>query len=658
MTKSTAPNMTGANVTGKNIYALLVGINQYSPQGLVPALRGCVADVQAMQRFLLQRVGVPMANLLVLTDAQATRAAILAGWRKHLAQAKADDFVFFHYSGHGSQAPSVDPTEGDGLDETLVAFDSRESGHFDLLDKELGLLIHEVEAKGAQVALLLDCCHSGSGTRGEWGDQAPLARQCQRDVRPRPPETVLPGVDPTSPQPTARRISIQLPASNHLLLAGCRDAERANEYRSPVDGQWQGATTWFFLQAAQNYAPTLTWADMYDQLYANVRSIYSSQSPQLEGPGHLQLFGGFGDALGSYLRVVATDGDRRVQLNGGTAIGLQPGARLALYSPNSNLSGQPSVLAEVEAELEMELAWAKLERPINLALGSRARIMSWGFGEQRYLVAVEESPAGALVRDLLAAGQNGTPSPFLTVLGTSSQVPSWVVMVKDGHYLLQDATGEQVVSEQPPATPTGAAKVVQMLEHLAIYRNVVRLRNPATQPALAGAIAIHWQTPAGQSGNQITLTSGQRVAFTLQNQSQQPLHITVLRLGADWGIKRIFPYRGYRETLAPRNKTLPIGATFALPANDKTGQREQIEHFKIFVTSQPAEFDVLQLPALNQGDPRAGAQTRSGSPLDWLLNSVRHTGTRPFRPPKTTAAEEWITLEVEVRVRGEDSLAG
>ena len=111
------------------LWALLVGIDEYAQASGVSSLRGCTADVLAMQAFLTRALGVASDQVCLLTNEQATRAGIVAAWRDHLlANAVAGDQVFFHYSGHGSQAPTIDPEEADGLDETLVAHDSRTPG--------------------------------------------------------------------------------------------------------------------------------------------------------------------------------------------------------------------------------------------------------------------------------------------------------------------------------------------------------------------------------------------------------------------------------------------------------------------------------------------------------------------------------------------------
>ena len=56
------------------LYALLVGIDAYPPP--IPPLSGCVNDVTAFAEVLRDRVGEDALDLVVLTDAEATRAAV------------------------------------------------------------------------------------------------------------------------------------------------------------------------------------------------------------------------------------------------------------------------------------------------------------------------------------------------------------------------------------------------------------------------------------------------------------------------------------------------------------------------------------------------------------------------------------------------------
>ncbi|MFB2876078.1 caspase family protein [Floridanema aerugineum] len=80
--------------------ALLVGINQYPNSQRFNSLKGCVTDVDLQRELLIHRFGFNPKDILILTDAQATREGILTAFENHLiAQAKPGDVVVFHYSG-------------------------------------------------------------------------------------------------------------------------------------------------------------------------------------------------------------------------------------------------------------------------------------------------------------------------------------------------------------------------------------------------------------------------------------------------------------------------------------------------------------------------------------------------------------------------------
>lgn len=83
----------------KRKLALLVGINQYP--GNSP-LSGCLTDVELQKELLIHRFGFVAADILTLTDKQATRTGIEEAFLNHLtAQARSGDTVVFHFSGCG-----------------------------------------------------------------------------------------------------------------------------------------------------------------------------------------------------------------------------------------------------------------------------------------------------------------------------------------------------------------------------------------------------------------------------------------------------------------------------------------------------------------------------------------------------------------------------
>jgi len=85
--------------------ALLIGINQYPQRWKTPPLSGCGTDVWLQRELLCGRFGFAPADVLTLTDAQATRAQIAEAFQGHVRQqVRAGDVVVVHFSGYGSRS--------------------------------------------------------------------------------------------------------------------------------------------------------------------------------------------------------------------------------------------------------------------------------------------------------------------------------------------------------------------------------------------------------------------------------------------------------------------------------------------------------------------------------------------------------------------------
>lgn len=153
--------------------ALLVGVNTYpSP---ISSLRGCLTDVELQRELLVHRFGFNPKDILTVTDEteiKPTRQGILDSFKNHLIeQAKPGDVVVFHYSGHGSLVVDPDPLpKSNGVNGTMVPSDrlpadaSDSSKVRDIMGRSLFLLMYALQTEN--VTAVLDCCHSGGGTRG------------------------------------------------------------------------------------------------------------------------------------------------------------------------------------------------------------------------------------------------------------------------------------------------------------------------------------------------------------------------------------------------------------------------------------------------------------------------------------------------------------
>jgi hypothetical protein len=248
----------------------------------VPTLRGYVNDIDQMASLLeeLGR-GSYTPELLILKDADATRDAIIKGFQEHLGRSGANDVALFYYSGHGSQEPAPKEfwhVEPDHLDETLVCYDSRDRGNWDLADKELAALIADVSRRGAHLLCVLDCCHSGSGTRAVL-EEGTAVRRAPTDPRERPIDSFLLGARRAAAgAPDTAAGWAVMPAGRHILLAACRASETAKEVIA--EGRSHGAFSASLISTLRQSRGAISYRDLIKRAEAQVRLRVAQQIPQ------------------------------------------------------------------------------------------------------------------------------------------------------------------------------------------------------------------------------------------------------------------------------------------------------------------------------------------------------------------------------------------
>ena len=265
--------------------ALCIGINNYP--GTQMDLAGCVNDAKAWSDELRSR-GFSVETLL---DAQATKAAMLAGFKSVIGGAKSGDVVAITYSGHGTYVPDLNGDEVDGLDEALCPYDIQTGGAA-LTDDEIHA-IFAARAAGVRLVLISDSCHSGTVTRAAAPD--PDAANASR---PRfmpmgnwlPPDRLPRGASGkpiVSVAVSAGASPFNAGLSRHegdLLLSGCKEGPNNFSYDATIKGSPTGAFTYYALKALKMLKPDATYADWHAAINpASLPSASYPQSPQIVG---------------------------------------------------------------------------------------------------------------------------------------------------------------------------------------------------------------------------------------------------------------------------------------------------------------------------------------------------------------------------------------
>lgn len=277
--------------------ALLVGINRYEdPRN---NLRGCVNDALMVGKLLTENYAFQPEDVRLLIDDRATTEGIRERLKWLVDDAAPGSVLVFHFSGHGSQVRDRNGDElEDGLDEILCPYDLDWDDPF--TDDELRKAI-ESTPKGVNFTLLLDCCHSGTGTR-MFFKEAPVSGRTpsQRYLVP-PPDVsfrMAGGVelDLATPERTVnmrgrrndlkvRRFGSTLVDQNAVLIAGCRSDQTSAD--AWIDNDYHGALTYSLYWTLQQHRFSIAYRSLISEAGGWLETQRYGQIPQLEGPDEM-----------------------------------------------------------------------------------------------------------------------------------------------------------------------------------------------------------------------------------------------------------------------------------------------------------------------------------------------------------------------------------
>lgn len=119
-----------------------------------------------MSQYLSEHFGYKREDMVILTDdqqnpmSQPTKQNILRAMHWLVKDARPNDSLFFHYSGHGGQTKDLDGDEDDGYDEVIYPVDFRQVGH--ITDDEMHRILVRPLQSGVRLTAIFDSCHSGT----------------------------------------------------------------------------------------------------------------------------------------------------------------------------------------------------------------------------------------------------------------------------------------------------------------------------------------------------------------------------------------------------------------------------------------------------------------------------------------------------------------
>ena len=640
------------------LHCLLIGINEYHSDSGVGNLAGCINDIENMEKFLKKYYKKLSPSIKKLTNHQATREAVIKSFQTHLIKkAKPSDTILFYFAGHGSfsrSAKEFKRFDAKGQDESLVCHDSRLPGNYDLVDKEIAVLLSQIK-EGVHTVMIIDSCHSASISRSTADDMNFGKKRFtggRQKEKTRPISTYfLKGGENYYQNLLDKGEKISIPNSKHILLSAC---DRDQEALETNEGQGLFSTVLLnTLKASRN----LTYADLFTKVRQSVKASAEEQLPTFESRD------GFNPNTVFLLRdvqknnnrhsIIYNKADKSWRLQYGAIHGLPTDKninklKIGIYPDTTSKNSEKQIeVVEVEKVLLKEtiLKWKSSKTDLN------------------FMGEIQSMPTSLLVKlegsktDLTAfeKAYNKAPSAFLTLDRNAEHAKYTLSVQKNKLVVYLTADKDDIIHGTHKKGQAEIEYITKTLEGIEEWERISTLDNKASK--LKKSIGLVFtdeadgHEPVDCKGNVITFDypkagkdkdeDGDLISnwysIKAKNKGSKKLHIALLHLGADYSINSLRKC----EEIPGKSKWIVLDNEHGLQI-DNPSWNEVTDVFKLIVSTQPFDDYVFANEGIDRG------------------TIVKLKSTRALKKRKTVKRkqeDDWCTLTITVNtIRKESSI--
>jgi hypothetical protein len=643
-------------------HALLIGCTRYPNLGPEFQLTGPGNDVKLMEHVLREKLVFSPEKITVLSEAAGetrspTYQNIEREFKRLAREAQAGDHVFILMCGHGSQQPAdtdiPDNYEPDGFDETFLP---RDVGPWDggkvkvsnaIVDNQLGDWLKAIRARGAEVCIIVDSCHSGTMVRGSEEEKA---RQIS-------PTSLIPkDVFDKARKEAVAKAKAQKPPAKKLvpdLVAIYAALPTESTYELPLppgstERKYYGILTYAICRVLDQAQTPLT----YRELVHRVRAQYVAwgrywPTPFLEGKYMDREFLGVEEWPYRSHFVLSKQAEDRWQINAGSLHGLGTGSVLAVYTP----AGQGNKLlgyVKIKQCRILEADVVPIEYSGKLAVkdppeGSRCEVVFVDYGEQRFRVAVaaseDPSKPEQLKRfqvEMKRLAESLKPGAVLE-LSKDANRANWLVKYEGGKVYLSPTVASRK-TESPlfgpfPVDDQLADNILTNLKKIARAQNLLKLAGESGGAVFRGpgAVAVdveivRYRDEKDRKGTVVEWKPGERFAdgdligFRLRNKGRTEADVSLLFIDNGFGIDPLFPEAGVvTDNRLPPGNDKSIDTPPFRVRSDKFPGPDHLVVIAVEAKGQPIDFTCLAQPTLARARGHGRGQRSLQNPLGELL---------------------------------------
>lgn len=668
---------TTSDALARDNHALLIGASTYPNLEERFWLRGPKNDITLVQSYLTQHAPVSFApeNVLVLADgldghSAPTLAAIRDAVATLTTRVNEGDFVYLHFSGHGSQAPALDPaSELDGLDELFLPVDigpwNDTVGTVEnaLLDDEIGTMLDGLRAKGADVWVVFDSCHSGTATRAAPSGQGDIRQRQLPSAALRIPDAALaaaetrsralPNANTDPRRPASAPIETTAQSGSLVAFFAAQTNETTPERnmpRSSLERQLQGVFTYTLFETLAE-RPGIS----YRQLGQEVLRKYATgnlagSTPMFEGDLDRPVFAAGTQAAGTrLLQWPVTAQKDQLRLSAGQLHGLHPGTNLLLLASPADPDDSALATYEVRKSTAFSAVAAlksadkgenTASSPPKLPKGAVLRLAAKPLD---LTLTVARPPAGSAPADALNAAlaiiaRDGLLGPRLRFVAPAEDADLRLMHLPDSArpdalWLLPNSALSADALQRQPSISTRdktalelADALTEILSQIAKATNLMRLGATTAgstievdaqlttarfDPDLEEVIEASRALPAQHTVPR--MIPNDVIGLNLHNPTDRPVDFNILYVGADYAITFMGNGR-----LQPGDR---LQEDFVLVTDESFGRDRMI----VIVTPGAKQTTIEDLSFLEQS-PVTRTRAVAASPAEGLRGLLDEAG--------------------------------
>lgn len=575
-------------------YALIVAVGEYPKNSRVPPIAS-VNDVPYL-KTALKKHGFIEKNIDTLINAKATKTAILNSLTNLATKAKPNDIVVIHFAAHGQQIRDqrtieLGKDEDDGYDESILPYDAQGSyratgykGENHLRDDDLApklMAIRKAIGKNGSLLIMIDACHSGTGTRSESFSTS----------RGEP----IPFPDPENPLEATINISeaekadsfFELNADslgNMVVISG--SGPHQENKQMIVNYEELGSLSYSFYKAINEMQPHSTYRDLYEKIKATIQAAIPDQLPMIEGNPDQVIFSGTYKPKDEkiYVRVGVknfSDGkeDSLFTVERGLMDNVTEGTVCKIYKGNEFIS--EAIIRKAENFKSFGIADKKL---------NKSELYEIRFEEQslgNFLAGLKidnniNDQQSILVGKQVAALVQ--PYKFITITDKAD----YLFEIKNHIALLKDRNDRIVWSKELATGDTLLdTDKKQIISDIKRAMRVKYLRTMPDGGSLSGMVKVTIipESDPDATGEPVMI-AGERYSLKIENHSDRKLFYTVIDILPDNSVEVLYPFKDKEPANYSVEKGKEVIRKLGLPADALTGR----EVLKVIVSREPMDL--------------------------------------------------------------------